>query len=163
MLIKRALLFGTFCGAGAILIVFLVVEFLPMWAGVTIPLIMLGTAIAFQWRLWFSGDPSAGAWKRLGRGLTLVAGAAPIGAVTAFLLVAMWPGYIAWSDNTHRQMLTRRGLPAAEIEAQVAQHHATTPQYLGDGAIGTVLPGTIGALVTTAIGAVVLRRRPLRP
>lgn len=163
MLIKRAVLFGVIAGLSATFLVFLVIEYLPRPAAIMIPLATLGVAIAFQWPVWFSGDPAAGALQRLGRGLALVAAAAPVAAVTAYLIVLMWPGFISWGENMHRQALVRRGVPPAEIAVEMTHHRYVTTDYLRDGAVAAVMPGAIAALATTAVGAVVLRRRPSRP
>jgi len=162
-LLKRALLLGLILGTFSIVLIYLVVEFLPPVGGLVMPIAMIGTAVAFQWRTWFEGDSSAGALKRLGRGLALTAASVPVGAVTTFLIVWMWSGYPLWADNVHRTSLTARGLPPAEIESTIAQDHKEARDYWKDGIRSTLMPGTLATLATSAVGAVVLRRRSLRP
>jgi MFS superfamily sulfate permease-like transporter len=162
-LLKRALLLGVILGGSSTVLVYLVQQYLPPSAGPTIVFTILGTLIAFQWRTWISAEPSAGVLKRLGRTLALTAAAVPISAITAFLIVAMWPGYPAWADNHHRARLVAQGLPSLEIDAAVAQHHQEAVDHLREGAMTAAVPGIVAALATTAVGAVVLRRRPSRP
>lgn len=162
-LLKRAALLGLILGACSTVLVYLVQQYLPPSAGPAIVLTILGTAIAFQWRTWFSGEPSTGVLKRLGRALVLTVAAVPVSALTAFLIVAMWPGYPAWADNHHRARLVAQGVAPEKIEADVAHHHQEPVDHIAEGAMTAAVPGTLASLVTTAVGAIVLRRRPSRP
>jgi hypothetical protein len=161
-LIRSAVLLGVVMGVYSIAAVYLVVSFLPEGFGVLIPIGALLIPIVVQWPHWFDRGPDGGWMRRLLRRLGLVACAAPIGAVVALFVVTAVPGYFQWTDDMHRQSLVRQGRPPAEIESTIAAHRGTRTHTLVGGAILTAIPGTIGALVTTAASAVVWRRRTER-
>jgi hypothetical protein len=157
--VKRALFFGIAMGVYAIVSVYVIVSLLPGWFGMLIPILGLVLAIAFFWPAWFDRDGPAGAGRRLMRRLGTLACAIPAAALASFLVVWLWPGFIDWSDQQHRDALGRQGKAPADIEQQVALHHRRGPHFLVDGALMTALPGGVAALVTTAAGAILLRRR----
>ena len=140
--------------------IYLVATYLPPRFLILAPLLAVAIPITVLWPSWFDRGRSLGWGQRLLRRLGVVAGSAPVGMAVSFVIVLALPGYVAWADNRHAASLRRQGMPEAEIEAAVAQHHHQQPvEFLGQGAVVTLFPGTIGALVTTAAGAVSFRRR----
>jgi hypothetical protein len=155
----RAMAYGLVMGIYIIAGVYLVVSLLPPVFGILIPVGALVIAVVFQWPHSFDGRAGAGWAKRLGRRAGFLASAAPVAAVTAFLIVAAVPGFLRWGERVHRESLERRGVAQADIQARLDAHRQTASHYLLDGALIATIPGAIGALVTTAAGAVVWRRR----
>ena len=162
-MLKQSLVFGAAMGVYAIAGVFVIVSLLPPVFGILIPVLSLIGAIVYFWPKWFDRVNPAGAGRRLLRRLGIVVCAAPVAALASFLIVLALPGFIDWAHNQHRQFLEGQGLAAAEIEQRLAQHRQTPANYLVDGALMTALPGVVASLVTTAAGAIRLRKRPLRP
>jgi len=155
-----ALLLGLVMSVYGFASVYLVVTYLPPGFVIVVPMLAVAIPIAALWPSWFDRGRSLGWGHRLLRRLGVVAGSAPVGMAVSVLIVLAMPGYVAWADNRHGASLRRQGRPEAEIEAAVAQHHHQQPvEFLGQGAVVTLFPGTIGALVTTAAGAVSFRRR----
>ena len=159
-MVKRSVLFGLAMGVYAIVSVYVGASLLPGWFAPVIPLAGLAGAVAYFWPRWFDREPSDSALRRLRRRVTALACAVPAAALASFLVVWLWPGYIDWADDLHRESLRRRQVSAEEIERRVALHHATPPHFLLDGALMMAVPGVIASLATTAGGMLRRRRRP---
>jgi hypothetical protein len=157
--VTRAIAYGAAMGVYAIASVYLVVTYLPPGLGWLIPVLAIAVPVAILWPAWFDRTAGAGWWHRFGRRMAVVLGSAPIGALTAFLVVTAVPSYMTWGDDMHRASLRQQGTPPAEIEAIVARHHQSAWHYLGDGAVVTVVPGIIGSVLTATVGAAAFRRR----
>jgi hypothetical protein len=100
---------------------------------------------------------------RAGRRILAVAAAAPTAALVSWLTLTAAPGFFDWTDAQHRRGAERRGLSPTDVDAFVAEHKNTREQLALATILYTAVPGTIAALVTTGVSAVVLRRRPPRP
>ena len=160
--IRTSLLLGTIIGLHGMIGTYLAVTFLPMPLQILVPILLLVIPLVVQWPRLF--DQPADDWAtRLTRRLALVAGAAVIAAAVAWIAHSAVPGYSVWADNLHRESQTRAGKSPDEVEAFVAQHHQTASGYAFEGAMITVIPGALAALVTLGVGAIVFRRRPARP
>ena len=155
---REALVLGGLIGVLSIAGPFIAVMFLPGPLQVVMPVLLLGIPLAVQWPRRF--DLASDHWSaRLLRRLVLVAMAALVAAVVGWVEFTAIPAYSVWADNVHRQSLERQGKSPDEIEAAVAQHHQTAGGFAFENAVVTAIPGTIAALVTLGIGAVVFRRR----
>ena len=154
-LLWSALFLGVVMGVFGIAGGYLVMTFLPQGFGPVIPIVALAIPIAVMWPHWFDRGPDGGWLRRLLRRFALVASAAPIGGIVAWLVVTAVPGYLRWNDDMHRHALVRRGVPAAEIESTVAAHRMTSTHALVDGIMLTGMPSTVAALLTTGASAFV--------
>ena len=158
--VRTAITLGVAVGVYGIAAVYLIVSLLPPFFGVLIPIFGLIIPLVLLWPTRFDADRSARWLNRLGHRAAAILGAGVIAAIVSFAIILAVPGYLTWSDNQHRAALQRRGMAAAEIEEQVAAHHQTAAHFARDGAFFTAVPGMLAALVTTAAGGVLFRRRP---
>jgi hypothetical protein len=158
---KRALVLGVVMGVSGIGGVYLIATFLPRPFSVLIPIGMLAIPMLITWPNWFD-SPDDGWRRRLFRRLGVVAAAAPVTSLVSVLIVLTTP-YIGWTERMHRQTLEAQGRSEADIVAALDQHRATVSHFAIDGILLTVVPGAIASLVTTGAGAIVWRRRSVRP
>jgi len=159
-IIRTALALGVSLGGGVFVFTFLLVTSLPRIFGVFVPMGILGLPLMLMWPSRFDTDLSVGWTRCLGHRLVAVVGGTVVAGLVSFLIVLAVPQYTTWSDNQHRAALRKRGLAEAEVEVLVADHRRGPSAHLSDGIYSVGVPSTLAALVTTAVGAVLFRRRP---
>lgn len=159
-IIRTAIVLGVTLGTWVFALTFLVVTYLPAIFGILIPIGILGLPLVLMWPSRFDQDLSVKWPTRLGHRMGAVVVGALVGGLVSFLIVLALPQYITWSDNQYRATLRKRGMADTEIELQVAAHRQTPFDHLSDGLYSVGVPSTLAALVTTAAGAVMFRRRP---
>ena len=141
-----------------IVVPYFVTAYLPAGFGVAGAFGSLTICCAFFWPGRFDAG-RVGAWPgAFGRRMLVVAGAAAVAGVVAFLIVAVMPGYITLMDQAHRASLVRRGMSEADIANALAGHRMVTSDFLPQGLIGTAIPGTLASLITATVGTVHRRR-----
>ncbi len=150
--------YGVAAGIYAIVAVYIVRTWFPPSDAWLIGAGAMAISFLAFWPTWF--DSGIERWtRRFSRRMRGVALATPIAAIVSAGIVWMVPSYLTWQDDLHRQKLQRAGRAPQEIEVEVAALHQRPTDFLAAGAVAAFVPGLIGAVLTTTVGAAAAGRR----